>query len=64
MQHNFINIQSLSRSKDVKGLLKQVHAYEKFMLRQTDPDVRVAVCKELGQLWDSDVYAKYIGEGK
>ena len=64
VQHNFINMQSLSKSKDAKGLLKQVHAYEKFMLRQTDPDVRVAVCKELGRLWDSDVYAKYIGEGK
>lgn len=64
VKHNFINMKSLSRSKDAEGLLKQVHAYEAFMLRQTDTDVRVMVCEELSRLWGSDVYAKCIGEGK
>ena len=50
-KHNLENMESLSRIKTGDDLLKQVHLYEEFMLRQTDPQIRIAVCNEISILW-------------
>lgn len=58
VKHRFDNKQSLSKSKDANGLLKQVHAYEEFLVRQTDPEIRAVTCKELSKLWGSKTYER------
>ena len=50
-KHNLENKESLSHIKTGGDLLKQVHLYEEFMLRQKDPQIRLAVCNELSILW-------------
>ena len=49
--HRFINDGSLSKAKTTDDVLEQIHIYEEFMLRQTDPKVKTAVCKEIALLW-------------
>lgn len=50
-KHNLENPESLSHRKTGNDLLRQVHLYEEFMLRQKDPQIRLAVCNELSILW-------------
>ena len=50
-KHNLENPESLSHRKKGDDLLRQVHLYEEFMLRQKDPQIRLAVCNELSLLW-------------
>lgn len=50
--HRFDNKQSLSRIKTVDDLILQAHRYEKFMLRQTDLDIRILVCREIATIWE------------
>lgn len=64
VKHKFINKQSLSKVKDAESRLKQVHAYEEFMLRQQDPDLRVMICEELSRLWGADTFKRCIGYGE
>lgn len=60
-KHRFDNKQSLSHVKHGPDIIRQVHAYEDFMLRQTDPDIRQAVCDELSRLWGS-TFKRVFGE--
>ena len=52
VKHRFDNKNSLSQSKTLPDVVKQLRAYEDFLLRQDGADVRVAVCKEMAKLWD------------
>ena len=61
VKHRFDNKQSLSHGKTAKDLLDQIHAYEGFLLRQTDTAVRIATIKEISTLWDSPRVEKLIG---
>ena len=63
VRHIFENDESLSRKKRSGDLIKQSHAYEDFMLRQTNVDLKVFVCEELSRLWGT-IYKKVIGEEK
>ena len=51
VKHNFINAESLSKSKTPEAILKQIHVYEEFMLRQDSLDMKKAVCNEIALLW-------------
>lgn len=59
--HRFDNKESLSHIKTVSDMIKQAHEYEKFILRQTDPRLRMFVCKELARIWDSRTFAREFG---
>lgn len=61
VKHRFDNKQSLSHIKTAEALLEQIHVYEDFMLRQTDPLVRVATIKEISNLWALPRVEKIIG---
>lgn len=50
--HRFDNKQSLSHIKTVDDLILQAHRYEKFMLRQTDPEIKLMVCREIAKIWE------------
>lgn len=50
--HRFDNRQSLSHSKTVEDLIHQVHRYERFMQRQTDPELKLLVCHEIAMIWE------------
>ena len=52
VKHRFDNKNSLSRSKTLVDIVKQLRAYEDFLLRQDGAAIRVAVCKEMAGLWD------------
>lgn len=62
VRHRFDNAQSLSKSKKARDIIKQVHAYEAFLLRQPDPDIRKAVCAELAGLWGGKTFQKVFSE--
>lgn len=62
VRHRFDNPESLSRTKAAADLIKEVHAYESFLLRQTDPDVRRFVCDELARLWGGVTFRKIFVE--
>lgn len=62
VQHNFINKDSLSKKKGMTDLLKQVHAYEEFMLNSRSPAIRLAVCEALSSLWSSYTFRKVAEE--
>ena len=59
--HRFDNRQSLSHIKTQSDVLKQIHAYEDFMLSLDNYDLRVAVCKELSRLWGLDRIQRIFG---
>ena len=61
--HRFENKDSLSHVKTVPDMIKQIHRYEDFMLEQTDPQLRVFMCKELSRLWGSKVFEKVVNGG-
>lgn len=61
VKHRFDNKQSLSHIKKDKDIIKQVKAYEDFLLRQTDPAVKLFVVKELGRLWTSKSFERTLG---
>lgn len=61
MVHCFDNKGSLSKVKKDIHLWKQIRALEEFLESQTDPKVRCAVCKVLGEHWASDTFLKHIG---
>lgn len=61
VKHKFINGHSLSRSKDRDGMLRQVHEYENFLLRQTDPQMIGLVCRELSTLWGAEARIQAMG---
>lgn len=63
VRHNVENMESLSHVKTRDDLLNQIHIYEEFMLRQTNPSLRVAVCKEIGNLWKHKRMADAFGKG-
>lgn len=52
VKHRFDNKQSLSHIKTYKDIIKQAHAYEKYMLKQSDKDIVDLVCSEIKILWD------------
>lgn len=52
VKHRFDNQNSLSHIKTEADIIEQIHAYENFMLRQNDPTIRLAVCKEIATLWE------------
>ena len=52
VKHRFDNKNSLSQSKTLLDIVKQLRAYEDFLLRQDGPAIRVAVCQEMAKLWD------------
>ena len=56
--HRFDNKQSLSHVKTGKDLIKQVHTYEKFMLKQKDPTLRKFVREEIARLWTSKIFER------
>ena len=62
VKHNFINPESLSKKKSMTDLLKQVHAYEEFMLKSRSPSIRLAVCEDLSRLWGSYSFRKVVEE--
>lgn len=62
-KHNLENKESLSHIKTGDDLLKQAHLYEEFMLRQKDPQIRLAVCNELSILWAHKRMKDAFGEG-
>ena len=62
-KHNLENRKSLSHQKTGADLIKQVHLYEEFMLRQTNPQLRVRVCQEIGILWQHKRMLDAFGEG-
>jgi len=53
VKHRFDNKSSLSRSKTLSDIVKQLRAYEDFLLRQDNQMMRVAVCREMSRLWDA-----------
>lgn len=62
VQHNFINRDSLSKKKDMDDLLRQVHAYENFILKSRSPSIRLAVCADLSKQWSSYSFRKVVEE--
>ena len=62
-KHNLENKESLSHIKTGDDLLKQVHLYEEFMLRQNNPQIRLAVCNEISILWAHKRMKDAFGEG-
>lgn len=62
VKHRFENKQSLSKVKTTSDMIKQVHQYEKFMLKQKDPKLRRFLCKELARLWSSKTFMKAMSE--
>lgn len=63
VRHIFENDESLSHIKRSGDLIKQCHAYEEFLLRQTNVDLKVFCCEELSRLWGT-IYKKVIAEEK
>lgn len=59
---HFDNKNSLSHVKTGADLIYQVDAYKDWMLRQTDPKMRFAMCKELSRLWGSRRFERAFGE--
>ena len=53
VKHRFDNKSSLSRVKTLEDIVKQLRAYEDFLMRHDNPDLRVAVCLEMSRLWDN-----------
>lgn len=53
VKHNFINAQSLSKEKTAEDILKQIHIYEEFYLKQKDPVAKKTICNEIAQLWST-----------
>ena len=53
--HCFDNMESLSRLKTETDLLEQVHVLETFLLSQSDPEIRDAVCLLISRHWQSDL---------
>ena len=51
VKHRFENENSLSRRKTLSDVVKQLNAYEQFLLRQDDPELRIVVCLEMSSLW-------------
>ena len=56
VMHRFDNKESLSHVKTTKDMIKQVHQYEKFMLKQKDQKMKRFICKELARLWNSKTF--------
>lgn len=53
VKHRFDNKSSLSRSKTLSDIVKQIRAYEDFLLRQDNQMMRVAVCLEMSKIRDA-----------
>lgn len=51
LKHRFDNKGSLSRIKTFDDILVQIRAYEDFLFRQTDQNLKRTVCEEIGKLW-------------
>ena len=51
VKHNFVNAQSLSKEKTAEDILKQIHIYEEFYLKQKDLVAKKTICNEIAQLW-------------
>lgn len=65
VMHRFDNRESLSHLKTQKDIIRQVHAYEKFMMKQKDPELRLFICEELARLWSSkSIRAAFVPEKK
>lgn len=62
--HCFDNKQSLSHSTTVEQLFLQAEKMMDFIKRQTDPEVKVAVCLSLSEHWQSNKYLDLIGGRK
>ena len=62
-KHNLENRESLSHIKTGADLIRQAHLYEEFMLRQDNPQLRLAVCNEISILWSNKRMADAFGEG-
>ena len=65
VMHRFDNSESLSHLKTQKDIIRQVHTYEKFMMKQKDPALRLFICEELARLWSSKtIRAAFVPEKK
>lgn len=60
VKHRFDNPNSLSKSKTVGELIKQIHLYEEYFHELDEPDMKIVVCKELSKLWDNPNLEKLI----
>ena len=62
VQHNFINRDSLTKKKSMDDLIRQVRAYEEFILNSKSPSIRLAVCADLSRQWSSYSFRKVVEE--
>lgn len=62
--HNFSNPNSLSKIKDEKALLNQVHILEEFLLQQDDSKIRSFVCDRISFLWSTKSFKRIIGRSQ
>ena len=58
--HRLENTESLSHVKTLDDMISQAHRYEKFMLRQNDPAVRLLVCREIAKIWTSKSMSRLV----
>lgn len=58
VMHRFDNRASLSKVKTPKDLIKQAHQYERFMMKQKDPDMKLFICDELARLWSGKTFKR------
>lgn len=54
VRHCFVNPNSLSHRKNKSLLLKMIKAYESFLLKQKDADVKKMVIKEIAAIWTNE----------
>ena len=48
------NKRSLSHVKTAADMVEQIHEYERFLMRQTDPAMIRFTCDELAKLWSHE----------
>lgn len=51
-KHRFDNKQSLTKTKTHIDIIKQIHSYEKFLLKHKDRELCIVVVLEIHKLWD------------
>ena len=64
IEHIIENKKSLSHLKTFQDILKQIRTYLLFMERQSDPDLRVFVGKEIARLLNKQTIQKVISDAK
>ena len=62
--HRLENMESLSHMKTLDDMIDQAHRYERFMLRQNDPEIRLLVCREIAKIWESKSMKRLVAPEK